>query len=94
MFAAWRTLKDHAKARGIKFAINLAYFRRFALKTDYLNRTGKFGKCLTVDRINNLKGYEPGNVQVLTRAKNSEKRGRQDAIRMKHGMKWLEKEAA
>ena len=91
MWSAWRCLKDHAKARGIPFKLSLAVFRRFALQTDYLNETGNGAHCLTVDRIDNLKGYTPRNIQPMSRAKNSEKKMRQDAIRMTAGFKWKTK---
>lgn len=88
MWAAWRQLKDHAKARGIPFRLSLYVFRRFALQSDYLNRTGPNGHCLTVDRIDNKKGYLPRNIQPLTRAENAIKQARRDAIRMKAGFAW------
>lgn len=91
MWSAWRCLKDHAKARGISFTLSFSHFRRFALQTDYLNKTGNGAHCLTVDRIDNLRGYSKNNIQPLTRAKNSEKKARQDQIRMTAGMKWKEK---
>lgn len=91
MWAAWRALKDHAKARLIPFGLTLFTFRKFAIQSDYLNRTGPNGHCLTVDRRNNLKGYTPRNIQPMTRAENSMKRARQDAIRIAAGMKWKEK---
>jgi len=90
MWAAWRALKDHARARGISFRLSLFHFRKFALVTDYLNRTGNNGHCLTVDRIDNRFGYYPKNIQPLTRAENATKKARQDAIRMKAGYAWKE----
>ncbi|MEY2500605.1 MAG: hypothetical protein QOI07_939 [Verrucomicrobiota bacterium] len=88
MWAAWRSLKDHAKARGIPFRLSLYTFRKFALQTDYLNRTGPNGHCLTVDRKDNTKGYTPRNIQPLTRIENTMKQARRDAIRMKAGFAW------
>lgn len=97
MWAAWRSLKDHAKARkskkwpnGIPFRLPLAAFVRFAKQSDYLNRTGINGHCLTVDRINEDRGYYTNNIQPLTRAKNSEKKARQDKIRIEKGYAWQE----
>lgn len=95
MWAAFRALKDHAKARkskrwpgGIPFHLDLGTFIRFAKQTDYLNRTGLNGHCLTVDRIVETRGYFKNNIQPLTRIKNSEKKARQDKIRMEAGMAW------
>lgn len=97
MWSAWRQLKDHAKARiskrwpnGIPFHLKLKDFVRFAKQSDYLNRTGQNGHCLTVDRIEEDRGYFLNNIQPLTRTKNSEKKARQDKIRMEAGMRWQE----
>lgn len=97
MWKAWRRLKDHAKARksekwpdGIPFKLSLGAFIIFAKQSDYLNRTGRNGHCLTVDRINDDRGYVRGNIQPLTRIKNAEKKARQDKIRHDAGMKWQE----
>ena len=90
MQAAYSTLRDHARARGIAFTITFADFEQFARESDYLERTGPFAACLTVDRIDNLIGYVPGNLQPLTRAANSEKRAKQDQIRMRAGFSWKE----
>jgi hypothetical protein len=92
--AAFATLRDHAKPRGIEFSISRQEFERFALESDYINRTGLGGSALTVDRIDNLRGYEPGNVQPLTRSANSVKRAKQDAIRQTKGFAWMERRAA
>jgi hypothetical protein len=91
MTAAWRAVKDHAKARGIYFNLPKPYFIRFALRSDYLNRKGLNGHCLTIDRINNLRGYVVGNIQPLTRKQNTIKQARRDEIRMRAGMKWKER---
>lgn len=98
MRAAYRNLKDHAKARksdfwpnGIPFRLTFPSFRYFALRSDYLNRTGNGGHCLTVDRIDATKGYVKGNLQPLTRIANSIKKAKIDAIRMKAGFSWVEK---
>lgn len=88
MRAAFRSLKDHARARGIPFFLAFVTFRKFALQSDYLNRTGPTAQCLTVDRINNLRGYSARNIQPLTREANSIKKARQDAIRHRFGYQW------
>lgn len=88
MRAAWRNLKDHAKARAIPFRLSLGTFTIFARKSDYLNRKGNGAHCLTVDRRNNLLGYTARNIQPLTRAANAMKQAHQDEIRMKAGYAW------
>lgn len=91
MRSAWRAVKDHAAGRGIYFNLPFEYFRRFALRSDYLNRTGLNGHCLTVDRKNNLRGYVVGNITFMTRRQNAIKRARHDAIRIKAGFAWKNK---
>lgn len=87
---AFQTLKDNAKKRQIPFRLSFKTFTNFALASDYLNKKGNGKYCLTVDRRNNLLGYTARNIQPLTRAANREKQARQDAHRMKAGMKWSE----
>lgn len=86
--AAFYALRDHARARGIEFSISLCQFTCFAKLSSYVEQKGPFAHCLTVDRIDNRKGYVPGNIQALTRARNSEKRMKQDAARVRHGYAW------
>lgn len=88
MRAAYAQLRDHARERKIPFAISFEDFQKFARKSRYLDRRGPFAMCLTVDRKNNLRGYEPGNIQPLTRSANSVKRSKQDMMRMRCGMSW------
>lgn len=90
MWSAWRQLKDHAKARGISFRLTFRQWLPIARQSDYVNRTGSNGHCLTVDRIDNTKGYFLRNVQFLTRAENTMKQARRDAIRLQAGLKWQE----
>ena len=87
MQAAYATLRDHACERGIVFTISFEEFEDFALKAEYIDKKGPWAGDLTVDRIDNLKGYVSGNLQPLTRARNSEKRAKYDAIR-RGKMKW------
>lgn len=91
MHTAWRRLKDHAKERGIPFRLKFIHWRPIAIQSDYVNRTGSNGHCLTVDRIDNTKGYSRANIQFLTRAKNAEKQGKRDEIRLKAGLAWKNK---
>ena len=88
MLAAFCSLRDRAIRRGIKFSLDYATFTRFAEACDYIGNTGLFKKCITVDRIDNRLGYEPDNIQPLTREENSRKRCKQDEIRMRCGFSW------
>jgi hypothetical protein len=86
--SAYATLRDHAKARGIPFAIPFWYFEHFAKMSNYIDEKGPFKHCLTIDRKDNLRGYVAGNIQALTRESNSRKRMRQDEIRTASGFSW------
>lgn len=88
MRAAYIRLKSHAADRKIPFTISFRHFECFARKSELIGQQGLTGDALTVDRRDNLKGYVVGNLQVMTRRKNSEKKARHDAIRMKAGYAW------
>lgn len=88
---AWHNLKGHAKARRIPFRLPFEVFRKFAIATEYLTRTGNHAGAVTVDRINNKRGYDSKNIQPLSRSENAIKRAKSDAIRYGQGMKWQEK---
>lgn len=91
--AAYATLRDHAKARQIEFALTFEDFRDFALRSHYIDQRGPFAPCLTVDRRDNLRGYVRDNIQPLTRAENSRKRARQDEMRTRCGFAWMQRRA-
>ena len=59
------SLRNNAKRRGKVFTITLDYFKQFCYATDYLKGKGRTATSYTVDRIDESKGYEPGNIQVL-----------------------------
>jgi hypothetical protein len=88
--AAYAKLKWSAKRRGIEFTITRVQFECFCKLSGYLEKTGNEGHSLTVDRKDNLKGYVPGNIQPLTRARNAEKRMKFDAVRYRAGYRWAE----
>lgn len=61
----WHNLKAHAKER--RHACDLSYedFEKFCLKTKYHELKGLYPNSLTVDRIDETKGYSKGNIRVL-----------------------------
>ncbi len=91
MRAAYRALKDSAARRRISFKLPYPIFKHFAIQSDYLNRKGNGAHCLTVDRIDNSKGYCVGNIQALSRAENAIKGAKRDKIRMEKGYSWESK---
>ncbi len=86
--AQWRRLKDKAKRRGINFCLPFWYFRIFAERCEYIDRTGNGAQSLTVDRINNLLGYVIGNIQPMTREQNVRKQIESDEKRYRIGFGW------
>jgi hypothetical protein len=71
--AAYLRLRYHAKERGISFSLTLEYFTDFCQRTNYLALRGIGKNDLTIDRIDATKGYEDGNIQVLTNSENKKK---------------------
>ena len=88
MRAAYYALRDRARHRRIEFTISFQEFEQFALISGYLNGVGNHAHSITIDRINNLRGYVPGNLQPLTRAENARKQALYDERRMKAGYSW------
>lgn len=70
---AFRNLKAHAKARGVAFALTLSEFASVAVPAGYIEGRGVEAESLTIDRIDHRRGYEVGNIDVVTHAYNSMK---------------------
>lgn len=66
-------LKAHAKARGKGGSLEISEFVAAAADAGYIGRSGRERDCLHVDRIDPLRGYEPGNIRFITCAENSRK---------------------
>lgn len=69
----FNALRSNAKRRGKVFTLTLEQFKQFCEETDYINKRGKTGKSASIDRIDNNKGYEIGNIRILTLSENSAK---------------------
>lgn len=75
-------LKGNARRRGKVFTITLEQFKEFLKEENYLERVRGRGKhCISVDRVDNSKGYEPGNLKAVTVSDNSIKRNYVDYFR-------------
>lgn len=70
---AYTSLKSHAKERGKNFTLTLEEFTWFCIKSNYLNRKGIKKFSYHIDRIDETKGYEVGNLQLLTNTENARK---------------------
>lgn len=86
--AAYASLRDHARERGILFTISFLQFSCIARISQYATQKGLERTALTVDRKDNLRGYEPENLKVMTRFENIEKQAKRDAKRMAAGYAW------
>lgn len=66
-------LKQSAKKRNLEFDLIKEDFKKFVIETGYVKTRGRFSEQTNIDRIDNLKGYITGNIQVLNKIKNIEK---------------------
>ena len=80
----WR-LRDKARARGIAFLLSMEQFCDFIFETGYLRMVGNERESMTIDRIDNLRGYEMGNIRPLSREENARKNALADERRMRTG---------
>ena len=73
--AAYCTLRDHARERKIAFEITPDYWK--GLTDAYCFYTVTEGEFLTVDRVDACKGYEPGNLRIISISLNIAKGNRE-----------------
>lgn len=73
MRSAYHTTKACAKERGVPFKLTLAEFAEFANRVKLLTGRGRTRDKWHIDRIDNSKGYQPDNLQILTCSENSQK---------------------
>jgi hypothetical protein len=71
--AMFLKVKWSAKLRDIPFKLTFDEFLEFDAVTDYVARRTLAGEDITIDRVNEEKGYEKENLQVLTRGENAAK---------------------
>ena len=76
----WMKLKYNAKYREIGFTLTKRYFKLFCWYNDYDIYRGRRNNNYNIDRIENDKGYERGNIQILTGKQNIEKYHKIDKI--------------
>jgi hypothetical protein len=68
--AYFNWLKRSADKRGIAFSLTLQQFARWCEKTSYLELVGR-GDAMSCDRKNPERGYEPGNIRLLSYRENA-----------------------
>lgn len=76
--STYATLRDHARGRGIAFTISFEYWQGI---TDahrfFAHESVGRADMLTIDRIDATKGYEPGNLTIITMSENGAKGARE-----------------
>lgn len=75
----YNLLKQNAKRRKKVFTITLQDFKDFCNETGYLETKGKTKFKSSIDRKDHTKGYEKGNLQILSLSENSKKRFEDEA---------------
>lgn len=71
VLAAYHILKWNAKMRDKDFRLTVEEFAAFCSRYNYIKGKGRTAVSLTIDRIDNARGYEISNLQVLTKSENS-----------------------
>lgn len=75
--AKYFSTKNGAKRRGISFTLTLEEFTEIVSQQNYLDYSGSEKHSLHLDRIDPTKGYEVGNIQILTCSENVAKGNRE-----------------
>jgi hypothetical protein len=73
MLYAYDALKHNAKRRGKPFDLTFEQFKKFCVKTNYMQGKGRTKDSYSIDRIKEHLGYIEGNIQVLPVGKNKKK---------------------
>lgn len=72
--------KQNAKKRGLEFSITETDIERvthcpiYGIELSYTNKNKKQDNSASLDRVDNNKGYIPGNVKIISSKANTEKR--------------------
>lgn len=70
---AFNSLKDSAKKRSIPFSLNFDEFKEWCEQTGYASQKGTVRLTDHCDRIDDERGYEIGNIQLLSERENIQK---------------------
>lgn len=74
MKEAFFNLRNNAGKRGHKFTLTFEDFKQFCQDTGYMEKRGRSKTKASIDRKDETKGYEPGNIRILTVSQNSRRR--------------------
>jgi hypothetical protein len=67
----FNALRGNAKKRNKEFLLTLDQFKQFCNDTGYLEKKGKNGSSLSIDRIDAKGPYSINNIQALTLRENT-----------------------
>ena len=70
---SYNTLKNNAKRRDIDFKLTFEEFKQFCFECELINQRGRSKNSYHIDRIDENRGYEVGNLQMLTNIENVKK---------------------
>lgn len=73
--SSFSTLRDHARGRGIRFTISLDYWKGLTDAFCYFDPPE--GEVVSIDRVDPARGYEPGNLRVISLSLNVAKGNRE-----------------
>jgi hypothetical protein len=59
--------------RGKPFDLSMEEFEKFCNDSSYLEKRGREAEALSVDRVDNARGYEQANIRALTVSENARK---------------------
>lgn len=74
--ATYCTLRDHARGRKIAFTINIDYWKGLTDGYNFFQQKDR-KEILTIDRVDPCRGYEPGNLRVVSISENVAKGNRE-----------------
>lgn len=74
------TLRDHAAGRHLKFTITVDYWKGLVDAFGFYDATRDKDVVLTIDRVDATKGYEEGNLRVVSVNVNSYKTRREQFL--------------
>jgi hypothetical protein len=89
--STYATLRDHARERGIAFTISIDYWR--GLTDAFSFYSPPEGEVLSIDRVDPARGYEPGNLRVVSLSVNVAK-GNRERYLPEHVQERLERQRA
>ena len=71
--AAYATLRDHARGRGLEFSLSWEFFAALSAATGYAAGRGSAPDALAVDRLDFRQGYTEQNVRIVPVSENGAK---------------------